>query len=75
MAKQNGPQPTPISVITTLFTRPNQPPLIINGIEKIDIKTQIEILNPDKCGTMDGRKLCVVFILFALPHITHLDEK
>lgn len=57
MAKaQAGPQPTPISVLLSLYARPNQPPLIIDGIDQIDIKTQIEWLDPEKCNSDKNRK-------------------
>eukprot|EP01084_Bolivina_argentea_P102307 183288_1 len=48
-------QPTPISVIVKLYQKPNQPPLIIDKIDEIDIKTQIQYLDPDKCNTCDAR--------------------
>ena len=49
-----GPQPTPISVLLSLYAKPNQPPLTIAGLDDIEIKTQIEYLDPETVGHQSG---------------------
>eukprot|EP01083_Nonionella_stella_P072649 195935_1 len=49
------PQPTPISAILQLYQKPNQPPLVIEKLDDIDIKTQLQCLDPDKCNTANKR--------------------
>eukprot|EP01083_Nonionella_stella_P142607 441640_1 len=49
------PQPTPISAILRLYQKSNQPPLVIEKLDDIDIKTQLQCLDPDKCNTANKR--------------------
>ena len=56
MSESQGGIPTPISVIIQLFQKRQVKPLIIDGLDKMDIRSQLNCLDPARCNSKNCRK-------------------